>query len=285
LRRRWSIFPEGNTDGAGASGTGARPLLIIGPCGIESREICLRVAEASALVAGALPIPVEWIFKSSFLKDNRTSAGAWSGPGPEEGLRVLEEIRREFGVRTLTDIHLPEHAAMAAGVVDVLQVPAFLCRQTSLLSAAGAASTVVNIKKGQFMDPGNMRGSVAKVRSAGRGLEVWLTERGSFFGYGDLVVDFRSLRVMAGLADRVILDVTHSLQKPGAAGGRSGGDRGFALFLARAGAAWGVDGLFIEAHPDPASALSDSDTMLDFPMLAEVVNGAFRHWEGVAGRE
>jgi 2-dehydro-3-deoxyphosphooctonate aldolase (KDO 8-P synthase) len=274
----------GNPEGAGASGANTRPLLIIGPCGIESREVCLRVAEAAALVADALPIPVEWIFKSSFLKDNRTSAGAWSGPGPEEGLRVLEEVRCAFEVRTLTDIHLPEHAVLAAGTVDVLQVPAFLCRQTSLLTAAGAASPLVNIKKGQFMDPANMQGSVAKVKAAGRPTEVWLTERGSFFGYGDLVVDFRSLRVMAGLADRVILDVTHSLQKPGAAGGRSGGDRSFAPFLARAGAAWGVDGLFLEAHPDPASARSDSDTMLDLPTMGEVIRGAVRHWEGVGGR-
>jgi len=264
-----------------AAGCAGKPLLIVGPCGIESREVCMRVAEAASSVAGDLPCGVEWIFKSSFTKDNRTSAGAWSGPGPEEGLRVLEEVHAAFGVRTLTDVHLPEQALLAAGSVDVLQVPAFLCRQTSLLEAVGAASAVVNVKKGQFMDPENMRGAVAKVRGGGRCGEVWLTERGSFFGYGDLVVDFRSLGIMAGLADRVVLDVTHSLQKPGAAGGRSGGDRRFAAHLARAGAAWGVDGLFVEAHPDPASARSDADTMLDLRTLREVVLGAFRHWEGV----
>lgn len=271
-------------DRAAATGARPSPLLILGPCGIESLEVCLRVAEAAARVAESLPIPVEWIFKSSFLKDNRTSCGAWSGPGPEEGLRVLEEVGRAFGVRTLTDIHLPEHAVLAAGTVDVLQVPAFLCRQTTLLTAAGAAAATVNLKKGQFMDPAGMRGSVAKVRAAGPATEVWLTERGAFFGYGDLVVDFRSLSVMAGLADRVILDVTHSLQRPGAAGGSSGGDPRFAPRLARAGAAWGVDGLFLETHPDPPSALSDSATMLDLPAMGEVVRGAFRHWEGVEGR-
>jgi len=139
---------------------------------------------------------------------------------------------------------------------------------------------VTNVKKGQFMDPGNMKGSVDKIRAAGSGREVWLTERGTFFGYGDLVVDLRSLSVMSGLADRVILDVTHSLQRPGADNGRSGGDSRFAGRLARAGAAWGVDGLFLEAHPDPPSALSDSATMLDLETMSSVVVGAMGHWEG-----
>ena len=194
-------------------------------------------------------------------------------------MRILEEISDTFGVRTLTDIHNQQQIASVAQVVDILQVPAFLCRQTSILEAIGCSGKPVNIKKGQFMDPLNMKGSVNKVRSSGCD-EVWLTERGTFFGYGDLVVDFRSLTVMRELADKVILDVTHSLQRPGAADGQSGGCNEYAPALARAGAAWGVDGLFIESHPDPQSALSDSATMVDFSTLEFMLTEALRHWEG-----
>ncbi|OPL19045.1 MAG: hypothetical protein AVO35_03390 [Candidatus Aegiribacteria sp. MLS_C] len=255
------------------------PLFIVGPCSLESREVVMEVAGFASELFGGLDGIAEWVFKGSFLKDNRTSPAGYRGPGLEDGLRLLEEVSDSFGARTLTDIHSSEQAGLAGGRVDVLQVPAFLCRQTSLLEAAGASGTVVNIKKGQFMSPGNMKGSVEKVRSSGC-REVWLTERGTFFGYGDLVVDLRSLSVMRDLADRVILDVTHSLQLPGAAGESSGGRSGLAPALARAGAAWGVDGLFIEAHPNPSEALSDAATMVDLPTLGMMVRESLDHWAG-----
>ncbi len=239
----------------------------------------MRVAENTALLLDSMDRPAEWVFKGSFLKDNRTSHDSYRGPGMDEGLRILEDISSEFGVRTLTDIHNAQQAVPVAQVVDIIQIPAFLCRQTSILEAAGATGKPVNIKKGQFMNPENMRGAAAKVTAAGCP-EIWLTERGTFFGYGDLVVDFRSLSVMSGFSQKVILDVTHSLQRPGAAGGISGGCREFAPALARAGAAWGVDGLFIEAHPDPPSALSDAATMVDFDTLDGMVRKAVIHWEG-----
>lgn len=226
-----------------------------------------------------LGVTVEWVFKGSFLKDNRTSPDSYRGPGMDRGLRILQEISADFGVRTLTDIHSAHQAAPVADVADVLQIPAFLCRQTSILEAAGATGRPVNIKKGQFMAPSNMKGASLKVSSAGSP-EVWLTERGTFFGYGDLVVDMRSLSIMGAFADRVILDVTHSLQLPGAAGGSSGGCSRYAPALARAGAAWGVDGLFIEAHPDPSSALSDSATMVDLSTLEKMVRESIDHWVG-----
>ena len=241
--------------------------------------MAMRVADFMSGLCGTISEPVDWLFKGSFLKDNRTSAGSYRGPGMEEGLRILEEVSGTFGVPTLTDIHESCQAAPVAQAVDVIQVPAFLCRQTSLLEAAGATGRKMNIKKGQFMSPENMQGAVAKATEAGCP-EAWLTERGTFFGYGDLVVDMRSLSVMRKYASRVILDVTHSLQLPGAAGGSSGGRREFAPALARAGAAWGVDGLFIEAHPDPAAALSDADTMLDLPALERMIRDVVPYWEG-----
>lgn len=267
MKGRWNISVHDRT-----------PFFIIGPCSLESREISARVAEFTAELMGSLDQRVEWVFKGSFLKDNRTSHDSYRGPGMDEGLRILEEISESFGVRTITDIHNAQQAVPVAQVVDVIQIPAFLCRQTSILEAAGAAGKPVNIKKGQFMNPENMKGAVAKTSEAGCP-EIWLTERGTFFGYGDLVVDFRSLAVMSEFSDKVILDVTHSLQRPGAAGGQSGGCREYAPALARAGAAWGVDGLFIETHPDPSSALSDSATMVDFDTLDTMVRRAVFHWE------
>ena len=255
------------------------PLLVMGPCSLESREIAMKTADSISRLLKDLSVDVEWIFKGSFLKDNRTSSDGYRGPGLHEGLAILEEIGDAFGVKTLTDVHLPGHADEVSEVADVIQVPAFLCRQTSLLEAAGSVGLPVNVKKGQFMAPVNMKGAVEKAASKGCP-EVWLTERGTFFGYGDLVVDFRSLSIMRKIADRVILDVTHSLQRPGAAGNGSGGTREYALQLARAGAAWGVDGLFIEVHPDPDSALSDSAVMLDPPALEKVLHAALEHWEG-----
>ncbi|RKZ04986.1 3-deoxy-8-phosphooctulonate synthase [Candidatus Fermentibacteria bacterium] len=255
------------------------PLFIIGPCSLESRDVSMRVAEFTASLLESLDHSADWFFKGSFLKDNRTSHGSYRGPGMDEGLRILEDVSREFGVRTITDIHNAMQAEPVAQVVDIIQIPAFLCRQTSILEAAGATGKPVNIKKGQFMNPRDMKGSAAKAAAAGCP-EIWLTERGTFFGYGDLVVDFRSLSIMSGFSQKVILDVTHSLQLPGAARGTSGGCREFAPALARAGAAWGVDGLFIEAHPDPASGLSDSLTMVDFDTLESMVRKSIIHWEG-----
>jgi 2-dehydro-3-deoxyphosphooctonate aldolase (KDO 8-P synthase) len=255
------------------------PLFVAGPCSLESRGTALLTAQfidsVLSVQAGA-----EWVFKGSYTKDNRTSGSTYRGPGLEEGLGILAEVRSTFGVPVTTDVHEAAQVEAAAAVVDIIQIPAFLCRQTSLLEAAGSSGRIVNVKKGQFMSPSGMAGAVDKLRSRGCP-EVWLTERGSFFGYGDLVVDFRSLRTMAELADRVLLDVTHSLQRPGAAGDRSGGDSSFAVPMARAAAAWGVDGLFLEVHPDPASALSDPDTMLGFDAAAVLIKQALGHWVGV----
>lgn len=253
------------------------PLFISGPCGIESEDIVMRTAEQIRSVADRYAGRAEFVFKSSFLKDNRTAAGTWSGPGMEEGLKILEKASTEFDLPVITDIHTAHQAEPVAQVCCALQIPAFLCRQTSLLAAAGATGLPVNIKKGQFMAPENMKGAVDKARNAGSP-QVFLTERGTFFGYGDLVVDMRSLSVMEDMCDGVIMDLTHSLQKPGAAGNSSGGDRSFAERMAGAAAAWGISGMFIEVHPDPASALSDRAVMLDFPGFDRVLEQSLSHW-------
>ena len=256
------------------------PLFLMGPCGIESEELVLRTAEFVHGLRTRYADRAVFLFKSSFLKDNRTSEGSWAGPGLEEGLRILEKTRCEFNLPIVTDIHSADQAAPVAEICQMLQIPAFLCRQTSLLTAAARTGIPVNVKKGQFMAPGNMRGAVDKLRTNGCP-SVFLTERGSFFGYGDLVVDMRSLTVMSGFCDGVIMDLTHSLQKPGAAGRFTGGDRTFAVQMARASAAWGIGGMFIEVHPNPAEALSDSAVMLDFNSTEVVLEAALNHWEGV----
>lgn len=253
-------------------------LFIAGPCVLDSEETALETASMLNSILSGRP-GVEWVFKASFLKDNRTSAGSFRGVGLEDGLRILSLIRSRFGVRVTTDVHEPCQVEAVSGVADILQIPAFLCRQTSLLEAAGSAGLPVNVKKGQFMNPRNMGGAVEKLRARGCP-EVMLTERGAFFGYGDLVVDFRSLSIMSGLCDAVLLDVTHSLQKPGSTGTASGGERCFALPLARAAAAWGVDGLFFEAHPRPRESPSDSETILSGTESRMLVEGSLEHWEG-----
>lgn len=257
------------------------PFVIMGPCGIESEKLVLTTANFVDELRNKYEGRAVFLFKSSFLKDNRTSEGSWAGPGIDEGLRILEKAGHEFHLPLITDIHTVDQAAPAAEVCHMLQIPAFLCRQTSLLEAAGKTGVPVNVKKGQFMAPENMKGAVDKLRSAGCP-SVFLTERGSFFGYGDLVVDMRSLTVMDAFCDGVIMDLTHSLQKPGAAGKFTGGDRTFALQMARAAAAWGIGGMFVEVHPNPADALSDSAVMLNFKDADTVLEGALSHWEGAS---
>ena len=246
--------------------------LIAGPCLLDSDEINLTVAREVADVARDLAIPA--IFKASFDKANRSRPNAPRGPGLEEGLERLARIRDETGLPLLTDIHEPWQAEPAARVVDVLQIPAFLCRQTDLVEAAGRSGVPVNLKKGQWMAPEEMEHAVSKARNAGAP-EVAVTERGTAFGYGELLVDMRSFgRVRAACGAPVLFDGTHSVQRPGAAQGASGGDRESIPALVRAAAAAGCSGLFLETHPDPSSAPSDAHTMLPLGSLRRLVRQA-----------
>ena len=261
-------------------GGGSAPFLIAGPCVVESDDLNVRVGEALAELAVKLGIAV--IYKASFDKANRSRLKSARGPGLEAGLRALERVRAATGLPILTDVHEPGQVAAAARVADVLQIPAFLCRQTDLLVAAGKAGKPVNIKKGQWMSPEGMRGAVEKVR-AGGAPEVAVTERGTFFGYGDLVVDMRSFpRLRAACKVPVIFDATHSVQQPGqGADGSSGGDRGFIPPLLYAAAAAGADGFFLETHPDPAHAPSDGPNMVPLDQLAGIVGLAVDVWQRV----
>ena len=239
--------------------------LIAGPCVLENDRLNLEVAESLAGVSADLGLPV--VFKASFDKANRSSLGSSRGPGLQAGLEQLAQVKRETGLPILTDVHEAAQCAPAADVVDVLQIPAFLCRQTDLLLAAGATGRAVNIKKGQWLAPEEMARAVAKVRSAG-GSEVAVTERGTFFGYGNLVVDMRSFAMMRAACDApVIFDGTHSVQRPGQADGKSGGEPRFIPPLVRAAVAAGADALFLEVHPNPPSAPSDATNMLPLPRL------------------
>jgi len=231
---------------------GGQLFLIAGPCVIESEAHARRMAEAIQRIAADLGIP--YIFKASYDKANRTSVKSFRGPGLVEGTRILSRLAKDTGLPVLTDVHEPAHCAVAAEAVDVLQIPAFLCRQTDLLVAAGKTGRAVNIKKGQFVAPWDMTHPVEKVRSTGNE-RVLLTERGASFGYNSLVVDYRSLPVMRNLAP-VVFDATHSVQQPSAANGVSGGQPEFIPLLARAAVAAGIDGLFLEVHDDPANAKS-----------------------------
>ena len=241
--------------------------LIAGPCSLESRELAFEVAATLKATCDRLGVP--FIFKASFDKANRTSAASFRSIGLSESLAILAEIRSELSVPVLTDIHECAQIPAVAAVVDVIQIPAFLCRQTDLLVAAGASGCAVNVKKGQFMAPGDMAYAVEKLR-AKNDPPVLLTERGTTFGYHDLVVDFRGLAVMRALAP-VVFDATHSVQSPGGGGGRSSGQREHVAGLARAAVAFGVDALFLEAHPDPARALSDRDTQLPLAAVGELL--------------
>jgi 2-dehydro-3-deoxyphosphooctonate aldolase (KDO 8-P synthase) len=244
---------------------GSKPFVFIGgPCVIEGRDITLRHAERLAKLAHSLQIP--FIFKSSYDKANRTSVQSFRGPGLEEGLAILREVKVEIGVPVLTDVHSAEEARAAGEVVDVLQVPALLSRQTDLIVACGKTGKPVNIKKGQFLSPSDMRYAVGKVESTGN-TRILLTERGTSFGYNTLVNDFRAIPIMKGLGYPVIFDATHSVQKPGAMEGCSGGERQFIFPLARAAIAVGADGIFMEVHEDPSKARCDGENSLPLAEL------------------
>jgi 2-dehydro-3-deoxyphosphooctonate aldolase (KDO 8-P synthase) len=240
-----------------------RLFLIAGPCVIESERHARTLAEAIQRIASDLKVP--FIFKASYDKANRTSLKSYRGPGLVDGVRILARIAHATGLPILTDVHEPGHCPVAAEAVDVLQIPAFLCRQTDLLVAAGKTGRAVNIKKGQFVAPCDMSHAVEKVHSTGNE-RVFLTERGSSFGYNNLVVDFRSLAIMRRLAP-VVFDATHSVQQPSAADGVSGGQPEFIPLLARAAVAAGIDGLFLEVHDSPANAKSDAANALDLKLL------------------
>jgi len=254
-------------------GDGEKPLLIAGPCVIESEAMALSIAESIA----RLPVAHEFnfVFKASYLKDNRSSGTSFRGPGMQEGLRILEKVRERVGCPILSDVHDVAEVAAAAGTLDVLQIPAFLSRQTSLIEAAATSGKPLNIKKGQFLAPEDMGNVVTKARASGA-RDLLLTERGTSFGYHDLVVDFRGFARMRATGCPVIFDVTHSLQRPGGLGTASGGEPALAATMARAAAAVPVDGFFIETHPEPAKALSDAASMLPLADLPRLLEGVAR---------
>ena len=242
--------------------------LIGGPCVIESGDHARHMATEIRKVTDRLGIP--YIFKASYDKANRTSIRSFRGPGLKDGLEVLAGVRHEIGVPVLSDVHEVGHAVAAGEVLDVLQIPAFLCRQTDLLIAAAGTGKIVNIKKGQFVSPADMEHAVAKVRESGND-QVVLTERGSSFGYNNLVVDFRSFPIMQSFGCPVVFDITHSLQLPGGQGHASGGQPEYIPHLARAGVAAGVDGIFMEIHDDPSRALSDGPNALKLSLLPDLL--------------
>lgn len=250
------------------AGDGCPLVLIGGPCVIESEEFTLRMAEQIRKVADRLG--VSFVFKSSFDKANRTSVNSFRGVAMQEGLQILQKVKEQIGLPVLTDIHESYQASIVAEVVDVLQIPAFLCRQTDLLMAAAATGKVVNVKKGQFLAPWDMKQVVRKLESGGTN-KILLTERGTSFGYNTLVVDFRSLPQLRELGYPVVFDATHSVQMPGGQGDKSGGQRQFVPYLARAAAAIGIDALFMEIHEDPDNAPSDGPNMIPLAQLETVL--------------
>jgi 2-dehydro-3-deoxyphosphooctonate aldolase (KDO 8-P synthase) len=254
---------------------GERMVLFGGPCAAESYDICMETGTQVKALCEKLDI--SYVFKSSFDKANRTSSGSYRGPSVEGGLDILRRVKKDLQVPIVTDVHESYQCAEAAEVADVLQIPAFLCRQTDLLKAAARTGKAVKIKKGQFMAPEDMKYAVDKVRGEGNN-NVFLTERGASFGYHTLVVDMRSLPIMRQYTP-VIFDVTHSVQQPGGKGGSSGGQREFAPFLARAAAAAGVDGFFIETHPNPEKALSDGPNMIPLHQMEDFLVMLKRYWE------
>lgn len=249
-------------------GVGEKPVIFAGPCVVESRDLAFRTADHIKKTADKHGFRV--VYKSSYKKANRSSVKSFASMGTDESLAILQAVKKEFGLQILTDIHTEPEAAMAAEVADILQIPAFLCRQTDLLIAAGETGKVVNIKKGQFLAPQEMQYAAEKVESTGN-KRVLLCERGTTFGYGNLVVDMRSLEIMRNLGYPVVMDCTHSVQLPGTAGGKSGGQPEYIFAIARAAAAVGVDAFFMETHPDPSKALSDSTTQLNLNRLDDLL--------------
>jgi len=261
-------------------GPGAPLLLMAGPCVLESGELAWEIAREMKAITARLGI--SYVFKASFDKANRTSLTSFRGPGAEKGLRILGRLREEIGVPVVSDIHEPAQAEMAADYLDILQIPAFLCRQTDLLVAAARTGKVVNVKKGQFVSPWDMEYAVNKLRGAGSE-RILLTERGASFGYNNLVVDMRSLPVMRSFGYPVIYDATHSVQLPGGAGGSSSGQREFIPALSRAAMAVGIDGLFIEVHPDPSKALCDGPNSLPLAEVEPLLKQLLAVRQAVAG--
>ena len=257
-------------------GQGQRPFLIAGPCVIESEQLVMDTAGRIAELTKALGIP--YVFKSSFDKANRTSIHSFRGPGLEKGLAVLEHVREKLGLPVLTDVHTEEQATEAGKIVDVLQIPAFLCRQTDLLIAAAKTGKIVNVKKGQFLSPTEMGNAVKKIEECGS-QRIVLTERGSSFGYNNLVVDMRSFPIMRKFGYPVVFDATHSVQLPGGGGTKSSGQREFVEPLACAAAGAGVDGFFMEVHPNPDEALSDGPNMVPLHQLKALLERVLRIWD------
>ena len=255
-----------------------RLFLIAGPCVIENEKLCLQVA--GALKKTCARLGIFYVFKASFDKANRTSAKSFRGPGLDEGLRVLGKVRAEFGVPVLTDVHTETQAAIAGEVVDILQIPAFLCRQTDLIEAAAITGQIINLKKGQFLSPAEMGQVAEKARRAGA-KKILLTERGTTFGYNNLVADMRSIPILKRSGFPVIFDATHSVQLPGGGGDKSSGQREFAPVLARCALAAGANGLFIETHPRPERALSDGPNMIPLAEMPALLRQLFKVFNAV----
>ena len=253
-----------------------RLFLIAGPCVIENEKLCRTVA--ASLVKTCRQLGIYYVFKASFDKANRTSGKAFRGPGIEAGLKILAGIREEFGVPVVTDVHTETQAYEAGEVVDILQIPAFLCRQTDLIEAAVATGKIVNLKKGQFLSPSEMGRVAEKARLAG-GKKILLTERGTTFGYNNLVADMRSIPVMKSFGFPVVFDATHSVQQPGGGGDKTTGQREFAPVLAKAALAVGANGLFIETHPNPDEAMSDGPNMIPLGEMATVLRSLLKIYE------
>jgi 2-dehydro-3-deoxyphosphooctonate aldolase (KDO 8-P synthase) len=243
--------------------------LMAGPCAIEDRDLALRIAEKINTICTKLEIP--YIFKGSYRKANRTKADSFTGIGDEKALKILEEVGKTFGIPTVTDIHETKEAQLAATYVDILQIPAFLCRQTELLEAAAKTGKAINIKKGQFLSGASMGFAIEKIKSVNPNVQGMLTDRGNSFGYSDLVVDYRNLIDMKEFGAPVVMDCTHSLQKPNQTSGVTGGNPKMISTIAKAAIAVGADGLFIETHPDPANAKSDGANMLHLDNLEQLL--------------
>ncbi|MGB0416918.1 MAG: 3-deoxy-8-phosphooctulonate synthase [Coraliomargarita sp.] len=254
-------------------------LLIAGPCSLEGLDTCRPVAEALKSLEARYP-ELNILFKGSFDKANRTSIQSNRGTGIDEGLQIFQSIKAEYGFNCITDVHLPEQCAKVGSVVDALQIPAFLCRQTDLLVAAAATNCAINVKKGQFLSPYEMEFVVNKLNEAGA-KEIWQTDRGTTFGYQNLVVDMRSFSIMGSFGTPTVIDATHSVQLPGAAGGISGGQREYVPPLARAALAAGANGVFLETHPNPEQAISDAASQVPLSELPALIESLLKVWKAV----